>query len=131
MAYNKRDIRKMKRGITLVPTKSTLYRPTKDAETQDRTGDLQIFSLTLSQLSYRGLATGGRLPGANGLCVTTTHHPPSRPRGSTVSFYRHAFIAPLEKKHWDGLAEWSKALASGASPKGRGFEPHSRHFRKS
>ena len=38
--------------------------------------------------------------------------------------------------HWtaiqdmhDGLAEWSKALASGASPKGRGFEPHSRHLR--
>ena len=26
----------------------------KDAETWDRTGDLQIFSLTLSQLSYRG-----------------------------------------------------------------------------
>ena len=25
-----------------------------DAETRDRTGDLQIFSLTLSQLSYRG-----------------------------------------------------------------------------
>ena len=24
-------------------------------ETRDRTGDLQIFSLTLSQLSYRGL----------------------------------------------------------------------------
>ena len=24
------------------------------AETQDRTGDLEIFSLTLSQLSYRG-----------------------------------------------------------------------------
>ena len=24
------------------------------AETRDRTGDLQIFSLTLSQLSYRG-----------------------------------------------------------------------------
>jgi hypothetical protein len=23
------------------------------------------------------------------------------------------------------LAEWSKALALGASPKGRGFEPHS------
>ena len=29
----------------------------------------------------------------------------------------------------DGLAEWSKALASGASPQGRGFEPHSRHLR--
>ena len=27
----------------------------KTAETRDRTGDLQIFSLTLSQLSYRGL----------------------------------------------------------------------------
>ena len=26
----------------------------KRAETRDRTGDLQIFSLTLSQLSYRG-----------------------------------------------------------------------------
>ena len=29
--------------------------PKKNAETRDRTGDLQIFSLTLSQLSYRGL----------------------------------------------------------------------------
>ena len=27
----------------------------KIAETRDRTGDLQIFSLTLSQLSYRGV----------------------------------------------------------------------------
>ena len=26
------------------------------------------------------------------------------------------------------MAEWSKALASGASPKGRGFEPHSSHI---
>ena len=25
----------------------------------------------------------------------------------------------------DSLAEWSKALAQGASPQGRGFEPHS------
>ena len=29
-------------------------RDCKSAETRDRTGDLQIFSLTLSQLSYRG-----------------------------------------------------------------------------
>ena len=29
--------------------------PLSHAETRDRTGDLQIFSLTLSQLSYRGL----------------------------------------------------------------------------
>ena len=28
----------------------------------------------------------------------------------------------------DNLAEWSKALASGASPQGRGFDPHSCHF---
>ena len=28
----------------------------------------------------------------------------------------------------DSLAEWSKALASGASPQGRGFEPHSCHL---
>jgi hypothetical protein len=29
---------------------------------------------------------------------------------------------------WDSLAEWSKALAPGASPQGRGFEPHSCHY---
>ena len=29
-------------------------RPESHAETRDRSGDLQIFSLTLSQLSYRG-----------------------------------------------------------------------------
>ena len=28
----------------------------------------------------------------------------------------------------DNVAEWSKALASGASPKGRGFESLSSHF---
>ena len=26
------------------------------------------------------------------------------------------------------VAEWSKALALGASPKGRGFEPHQYHY---
>ena len=31
--------------------------PCDNAETRDRTGDLQIFSLTLSQLSYRGYYT--------------------------------------------------------------------------
>ena len=35
------------------------------------------------------------------------------------------FSAPV---CYDSLAEWSKVLASGASPKGRGFEPHSCHF---
>ena len=28
------------------------------------------------------------------------------------------------------MAEWSKALALGASPRGRGFEPHSYHTRR-
>ena len=28
----------------------------------------------------------------------------------------------------DSLAEWSKALAQGASPQGRGLEPHSCHL---
>ena len=31
-------------------------------------------------------------------------------------------------KFQDSLAEWSKALAEGASPQGRGFEPHSCHL---
>ena len=32
----------------------------QNAETRDRTGDLQIFSLTLSQLSYRGYVLNAR-----------------------------------------------------------------------
>ena len=34
----------------------------------------------------------------------------------------------LRHHRQDALAEWSKALAQGASPKGRGFEPHRRHM---
>ena len=34
------------------------FRIVKNAEAWDRAGDLQIFGLTLSQLSYRGLANG-------------------------------------------------------------------------
>ncbi len=37
-------------------------------------------------------------------------------------------VAPSRLAIHDSLAEWSKALASGASPQGRGFEPHSCHF---
>ena len=54
------------------------------AQTRDRTGDLQIFSLTLSQLSYRGHSLGVgigvrynasvQIPGAVLVCVS------SRPR---------------------------------------------------
>ena len=35
---------------------------------------------------------------------------------------------PRKEYTTDSLAEWSKALASGASPQGRGFEPHSCHL---
>ena len=44
----------------------------RDAETQDRTGDLQIFSLTLSQLSYRGPVVDKRTGGYNAALVATT-----------------------------------------------------------
>ena len=45
-----------KNKITLAAKKTvaTSTRPLPHAKTRDRTGDLQIFSLTLSQLSYRG-----------------------------------------------------------------------------
>ena len=36
----------------------------------------------------------------------------------------------LEKPGYDSVAEWSKALRSGRSPKGRGFEPHRCHIRE-
>ena len=35
---------------------------------------------------------------------------------------------PAEMHDQDSLAEWFKALASGFSPQGRGFEPHSCHM---
>ena len=44
---------------------------------------------------------------------------------SIVSHARKSLAFHLQ----DGLAERSKALASGASPQGRGFEHHSRHMK--
>ena len=38
-------------------------------------------------------------------------------------------VAPRLTEHYGSLAEWSKAPALGAGPKGRGFEPHSCHYR--
>ena len=59
-----------------------------------------------------------------------------RPRGQTQPCgqsllrsscsVRLAGHSPPRQSH-DSLAEWSKALASGASPYGRGLEPHSCH----
>jgi hypothetical protein len=94
----------------------------KGAETQDRTGDLQIFSLTLSQLSYRGLVTGGRLPGANGVCVTTTHHSPSPPRGGVCGTTEHRCTGTV----WpSGLRRWLQAPVR----KGVGSNPTAVIFR--
>ena len=45
---------------------------------------------------------------------------------------RYPFISQSQRQRrlgmQDSLAEWSKALAQGASPQGRGFEPHSCHI---
>ena len=42
-----------------------------------------------------------------------------------VSIFKFVWMKAWPK---DSLAEWSKALAQGASPQGRGFEPHSCHL---
>ena len=56
------------------------------------------------------------------------------PRGGLASYKGLPHLLPhLFNQHihaMDSLAEWSKALAPGASPQGRGFEPHSCHFGK-
>ena len=52
-----------------------------------------------------------------------THRPCA---GATGTCRPHTDFSPIRDIQ-DSLAEWSKALASGASPQGRGFEPHSCH----
>ena len=47
--------------------------------------------------------------------------PPPRDRDCP----RHVPSAQTSDHMFDSLAEWSKVLASGASPQGRGFKPHS------
>ena len=60
----------------------------------------------------------GRKTGPNGL-----------PRGNQTTRREFSGKTPQRKpSKMLSLAEWSKALASGASPQGRGFEPHSCHF---
>ena len=65
--------------------------------------------------SQPGAATG---QGGVGWCGGREGVPPS-------SCLAH--MAPASSSSHDSLAEWSKALASGASPQGRGLEPHSCH----
>ncbi len=47
-------------------------------------------------------------------------------RGPRPSYGERARLRQAHAQ--DSLVEWSKALARGASPQGRGFEPHSCHF---
>ncbi len=47
-------------------------------------------------------------------------------RGPRPSYGERARLRQAHAQ--DSLAEWSTALARGASPQGRGFEPHSCHF---
>ena len=56
----------------------------------------------------------------------TRHCTQQRRRPDEGHTWPHAFCSFLRKLQ-DSSAEWSKALASGASPQGRGFEPHSCH----
>ena len=67
-------------AVDLMPFSRTCK---SNAETRDRTGDLQIFSLTLSQLSYRGTCTAKQSearaePTVRARCWARTC--PSRPR---------------------------------------------------
>ena len=45
-----------------------------------------------------------------------------------VRFASYKRSSPPEISEEGSVAEWSKALALGASPKGRGFEPHHYHL---
>ena len=58
--------------------------------------------------------------------TTTRTPPPSHPPPACIN----ATATPRSRSHYDSLAERSKALAPGASPQGRGFEPHSCHARQ-
>jgi hypothetical protein len=90
---------------------------TSCAETQDRTGDLQIFSTTLSQLSYRGCCKGqGALATLDQarrrmLCRCAANGWPSSSAWKTE--FRLAFrrtVAGDDKQARDGA--WARAAAS-------------------
>ena len=81
----KKDTSNISRERPHVRTKPKSIRPTEVPRPRIELGpsDLQSDALPteLSRLGYWGATCLGPR-----LCVTTTHHPPSRPRGSTVSF---------------------------------------------
>ena len=52
-------------------------------------------------------------------------------RSQVRTMFRAGLVTAKNDMYQDSLSVWSKALAQGASPQGRGFEPHSRHMRGS
>ena len=90
------------RFFLFVEVASTLWKII--AVTRDRTRDLQIFSLTLSQLSYCGAHVG-------------TGKDAAYRTGSEICFKdRETPCISAFLKAYGRMAEWSKALALGASP---------------
>ena len=71
---------------------------------------------------------GGGLPSRGGFDPWGCGPSEDQRRGSTGHPRAAAVWQPAGAAQQDSLAEWSKALASGASPQGRGFEPHSCHI---
>ena len=85
---------------TKTKTSAAARHETKDSETRSRAGDLQIFSLTLSQLSYRGLITLWQTPfrvimSLDPSCLFAKHRP-SLP--SLYYYYPcHLFFAVMSR----------------------------------
>ena len=82
-------------------------------------------------LGWRYTATSGPRTKPRNACAGV--HPLMHTLGvsSTRGHLRASLIScfyQFGRAEHDSLAEWSKALASGASPQGRGFEPHSCHW---
>ncbi len=90
----------------------------KHAETRDRTGDLQIFGLTLSQLSYRGC-----------------NRPPGIPKPSPACGRKHASSKPNKPKQDHPKRRASTrstcglvAMTSAPHAEGRQFDPGQVYF---
>ena len=104
----------------------------RHAETRGRTGDLQIFSLTLSQLSYRGSCFAPILDASllNNGCGLLAYKPPMQFHGGRkpcANATRRRRCGGGRAPHQDKWAGRPKALDSGASPQGRGPEPRNCH----
>ena len=95
------------------PSTKANTREHKHAETRDRTGDLQIFGLTLSQLSYRGC-----------------NRPPGIPKQSPACGRKHASSKPNKPKQDHPKRRASTrstcglvAMTSAPHAEGRQFDP--------